>query len=97
MQNTYPTSATAGRLIVITTSITNACVVDYNRVLVNILLANTSRILSASIASPAINQVRAPDMSGPWRLVVQAQFIYYPEGGMLSLFQESITINVNKT
>ena len=97
MQNTYPTSASAGRVIVITTSITNACVVDYNRVLVNILLANTARILSASIASPAINKVRAPDIGGPWSLVVQVLFINYPLAGTVSLFQDRITINIYET
>jgi len=94
MQNKHPLNATAGREIVIITTITNACVADYNQVIVNILLPNTSRILSTAPASPAINKVRAPDTGGPWDLVVQVLFIYYPSGGTIGLFQNTITINI---
>ena len=94
MQNSYPKSATAGRQIVITTTVTNACVADYNQVIVNILLPNTSRILSTAPASPAINKVIAPDIGGPWSLVVQVLLVYYPSGGTVGLFQNTITINI---
>ena len=92
MQNSYPMNATAGRDIIIITSITNVCVPDINQTIVNILLPNTSQILSTAPASPAINEVIAPDTAGPWSLVVQVLLINYPLGGTVSLFQEQITI-----
>jgi hypothetical protein len=96
MRNEYPMNATAGQEIVIITTITNVCIADdnYNQVVVNILLPNTSRILSTAPASPAINKVTAPDIGGSWSLVVQALFIYYPTGGTIDLFQNVITINI---
>jgi hypothetical protein len=96
MQNSYPMNATVGREIVIITSVTNICLADYNQVIVNILLPNTSIILSTAPASPAINEVRAPEIGGPWSVVVQAVFIIYPLGGTIGLFQDTITIHVYK-
>jgi len=96
MQNSYPVNATVGREIIITTTITNVCVADINQIIVNILLPNTSRILSTAPASPAINAVTAPDITGPWSLVVQVQFNNYPLGGTVSQFQDTITIIIWK-
>jgi hypothetical protein len=95
VQNQYPENATAGQKIVIITTVTSACVFGYNEVIVNILLPNTSVILSTAAASPAINMVTAPATGGPWSLIVQVLWIDYPAGGTIAIFQTTITIKIN--
>jgi hypothetical protein len=96
VRNEYPENANAGQKIVIITTVTSACVTfDYNQVIVNILLPNTSRILSTAPASPAINTIIAPATGGPWSLIVQVLWINYPTAGTLATFQTTITININ--
>lgn len=95
----YPENATAGQKIVIITNVTSSfcallCVTDYNRVIVNILLPNSSAILSTAPASPAINTVTAPATGGPWNLTVQVLWIDYPTGGTKAMFQTTITIKI---
>ena len=97
-QNQYPNTATAGHQIVIITTVSSTCVTyDYNEVIVNILLPNTSRILSTASATngPATNTVTAPATGGIWNLVVQVLWINYPEAGTLGMYQITITIIVN--
>ena len=99
VQNQYPENATAGRKIVITTTVTSGpcaveCVTDYTEVIVNILLPNTSVILSTAPASPAVNTVTAPATGGPWSLTVQVLWINYPTDGTLATFQTTITIQI---
>jgi len=100
VQNQYPENATAGQKIVITTTVTSsfcafACVTDYTEVIVNILLPNSSVILSTAPASPAINTVTAPATGGPWSLIVQVLWIDTPTGGTMAIFQTTITIKIN--
>jgi hypothetical protein len=95
VQNQYPETANSGQKIVIITTVTSACVTEYNEVIVNILLPNTSRILSTAPASPAINTVTAPATGGPWSLIVQVLWIYYYSGGTMAIFQTTITIKIN--
>lgn len=96
MKNQYPKNATVGQMIIITTIITRVCIVNYNEVIINILLPDTSIILSTSPANPAVNKIRAPNNAGPLVLVVQALFIYYPSDGITALFQNVITIEILK-
>jgi len=97
VQNQYPNTATAGHQIVIITTVSSACVTDYNEVIVNILLPNTSQILSTASATngPATNTVTAPATGGPWNLVVQVSWINYPTAGTLAMYQTTITIMIN--
>jgi hypothetical protein len=100
VQNQYPENATPGEKIVIITTVTSsfcafACVTDYNEVIVNILLPNSSVILSTASASPAINAVTAPATGGPWSLIVQVLWIDYPTGGTMATFQTTITIKIS--
>jgi hypothetical protein len=95
IQNQYPESAAAGEKIVIITTVTNTCITNYNRVVVNILLPNTSLILSTAPASPAKNTVTAPSTGGPWSLIVQVLWVVYPSGGTLAISQTTITIKIN--
>jgi len=94
VQNQYPENATAGQTIVITTTVTSACVTDYTEVIVNILPPNSSEILSTAPASPAINTVTAPATGGPWILIVQVLWNNYPTGGTIAIFQTTITIKI---
>ena len=62
VQIQYPSSATAGQKILIVTTVPTSCILstsDYNEVIVNILLLNSSRILSTASATngPARNTV----------------------------------------
>jgi len=100
VQNQYPGSAAAGRKIVIITTVTSSpcallCVTDYDEVIVNILLPNSSEILSTAPASPATNTVTAPATRGPWSLVVQVLWMDPPYGGTMAIFQTTITIKIN--
>ena len=95
VQNQYPENANAGQKIVITTTVTNTCISDYNQVIVKILLPNTSVTLSTSAASPATNMVTAPATGGPWRLIVQVLWINYPADGTIAILQTTITIQIN--
>ena len=100
VQIQYPNSATAGQKVVIVTMVPSSCMLstsDYNEVIVNILLSNTSRILSTASATngPATNTVTAPATGGPWNLVVQVSWINYPTAGTLAMYQTTITIMVN--
>jgi len=98
MQNTYPAKAASGQKIVITTSITNVCMapLDYNRVIVDIMLPNTAVILSTAPATPdAINTIIAPQQGGPWTIDVVASFSYYPLTGTLTSIQDTIIINIS--
>lgn len=99
VQNQYPVNATTGQKIVIITTVTSspcafACVTDYNEVIVNVLLPNSSVTLSTAPASPAINTVTAPATGGPWSLIVQVLWIDYPTGGTMAIFQTTITIKI---
>jgi hypothetical protein len=71
--------------------------VDYNQVIVNILLPNSSIILSTApaIISPAVNTVRAPPTGGSWSLIVQVLWMDYPMTGTLASYQTTITIMIN--
>jgi hypothetical protein len=83
---------------VITTIVAQCVTIDYNEVVVNILLPNSSVLLStapAAVNSPAINKVTAPATGGPWSLVVQVLWINYPAGGTLAMSQTTITIMIN--
>jgi len=100
VQNQYPENAAAGQKIVIITTVTSSacallCVTDYNGVIVNILLPNSSDILSTSPASPAINTVTAPATGGPWSLIVQVLWIDPPTGGTMAIFQTAVTIKID--
>jgi len=97
VQNEYPANATAGQKIVIVTTVTNGCVgpdVTISQVIVNILLPNSSEILSTAIASPAINTVTARGTSGPWNLIVQIFWNGYPASGNYEMFETTITIKI---
>ena len=99
VQNQYPQNAPAGQKIVIITTVTNsscalACVTDYDEVIVNILLPNSSDILSTAPASPAVNTVTAPATGGPWSLIVQVLWIDPPTGGTIAMFQTTIMIKI---
>jgi len=97
VQNQYPENAAAGQRIVITTTVTSACVAswaDYTEVIVNILSPNSSVILSTAPASPATNTVTAPVTVGSWSLVVQVLWTDYPSGGTIATFQTTITIKI---
>ncbi|HUK27488.1 MAG TPA: hypothetical protein VLV31_03615 [Candidatus Acidoferrales bacterium] len=94
VQNQYPSNATARAKIVIVTTVSSACVYNYNQIAVNILLPNTSDILSMALASPATNTVTAPPYGGPWTLVVQIFWNDYPTGGIIEVYQTTITIKI---
>ena len=94
VQNQYPVNATARQKIVIITTVSSACVYNYDQVIVNILLPNTSDLLSTGPASPATNTVTAPAYGGPWSLVVQVFWNDYPTGGTIEVFQTTITIKI---
>ena len=103
VQNQYRANAGAGQKIVITTTVascfcsTFACVTDYNGVIVNILLPNSSVILStapANSGNEAINTVTAPRTAGLWSLIVQVLWTDYPTGGTVATYQTTITINI---
>jgi len=96
VHNQYPENANAGEKIVITTTVTSACIsADFSdQVVVNILAPNSSLILSTAPASPAINTVKAPAKGGPWSLIVQVLWNDPPTGGTFEVFQMTITINI---
>ena len=100
VQNQYPENAAAGQKIVIITTVTNsscalACVTDYDEVIVNIMVPNSSDILSTAPANPATNTVTAPETGGPWNLIVQVLWIDPPTGGTMAIYQTKITIKIN--
>jgi hypothetical protein len=100
VQNEYPENATAGQRFMINTTVTGDCVGSgavITQVIVNILLPNSSVMLSTAPASPsypsrAINWVTAPATPGPWRLIVQVFWNGYPSAGNCEEFQTAITI-----
>jgi hypothetical protein len=95
VQNQFPQSASAGQKIVIVTTVTSACVSDYDQVIVNILPPNSSELLSTAPASPAAtNIVTAPATAGPWSLIVQVMWINYPLAGTFEIYQTTITVKV---
>jgi hypothetical protein len=95
VQNQFPQNASAGQKIVIVTTVTSACVTDYDQVIVNILLPNTSDLLSTAPASPAAtNTVTAPATAGPWTLFVQVMWVNYPTGGTFEIYQTTITVKI---
>jgi len=99
VQNQFPGNATAGHRIVIFTTVTGAacavvCITRYNQVIVNILLPNTSNVLSTAPDNPAVNMVTAPATRGPWHLTVQVLWNDYPTGGTTAIFETTITIQV---
>jgi len=98
VQNEYPANANAGQKILITTTVTSPCASDYyvTQIIVNILLPNSSLILSTAPASPAINTVTAPTTGGPWHLVVQVLWNGPPSSGTFETFQTTITIEINR-
>jgi len=97
VQNAYPNNASVGESIVITTTVTSACVPVYNQVIVNILPPNSSEILSTAPASPAINTVTAPAKDGTWSLIVQVLWNDPPTGGTFEIFQTTIAIKIYGT
>ena len=94
VQIQYPVNATSGAKIVIVTTVSSACVYNYNQIAVNILLPNTSVILSMALASPATNTVTAPPYGGLWSLVVQIFWNDYPTGGIIEVYETTITIKI---
>lgn len=100
VQNQYPVNATRGHRIVIVTTVTSAacallCITDYNQVIVNVLLPNSSVILSTALANPAAaNTVTAPATPGPWHLVVQVLWNDPVAGGTMAVYQTTITIKI---
>ena len=95
VENQYPESVNPGQEIMINTTVTSACVSLFDEVIVNILLPNSSVILSTAPASPAVNTVRAPARGGPWSLIVQVLWNDPPTGGTFEIFQTTIIININ--
>jgi len=94
MQNSYPAKAASGQEIVITTTITNVCLstLDHTQVIVDIMLPNTSVTLLSAVATPAVNNIRAPQVGGSWTLDVVVSFNDYPLTGTLTSFQNTIII-----
>jgi hypothetical protein len=97
VQISYPKNASVGESVVITTTVTSACVPLYDQVIVNILPPNSSEILSTTPASPAVNTVTAPEADGPWHLVVQVLWNDPPTSGTFEIFQTTITIKITGT
>ena len=95
VQNQFPQNASAGQKIVIVTTVTSACVTDYDQVIVNILPPNSSKLLSTAPANPAAtNVVTAPAAAGPLTLIVQVMWNNYPTGGTFEIYQTTITVKI---
>jgi len=95
VQNQFPQNASAGQKIVIVTTVTSACITDYDQVIVNILPPNSSQLLSTGPANPAAtNVVTAPATAGPLTLIVQVMWNDYPTGGIFEIYQTTITVKI---